>query len=507
MLLMKPYLISFILIIAFTTVSAQLEPKWVNYATRSSAYPSSRYLTGFASEINNQGVDQNALLDRLEGVAKDQLVENIMVDIRSITTLNIHNVNTETQETFKHNSTSFSQAKINGLKVEKYYDAKKKFAYAFAYAEKNDVITLYQNEISQQLNNIQTAMASAKSLDKQSALKKYFETQPAFRTIEEAQTLIVTLTARFDDPALKRNEANELKIQVDERINALRNSNQLSLDEAASYLAFGLTLQTGAVGNAIRLANFTYQDTPMGSPFSRRFRSMLEQSLVTEGKYNVLDASSKAKGFILTGSYWEEKDKLKVTALLRDDTSGDAIASVSCFIPLASLEQSGVDFKPENYKDAMTNMKMFAKDELKGGELQVEVLTNKGKDGQIYSEGETLKLFVRANRECYVRFIYHLADGSKVLLLDNYYINRDKVNQVYELPYTFECAEPFGVETLQVNAQTEMFEPLTTKNESGYEFIQENTEQILVKTRGFKKKEGEVLKAEEIMMITTMKTL
>jgi hypothetical protein len=300
---------------------------------------------------------------------------------------------------------------------------------------------------------------------------------------------------------------NELRVSVDSNINTLRNSNKLSLDEAANFLAFGFSMQSGEMKTPVKLANFTYQDTPMGSPFSRRFRGMLEQSLINQAHYNVVDPEVKSQGMVLTGSYWEEGDKLKVTALLRNETNGDAVASASCYIPIESLQQLSVDFKPENYKDAMTNMKMFAKDEMKGGELQVEVLTNKGKDGQIFSEGEMMKLFVRANRECYLRFIYHLADGSKVLLLDNYYINRDKVNQVYELPYTFECAEPFGVETLQLNAQTEVFEPLTVRSESGYDFIQENTEQILVKTRGFKKKEGEVLKAEEIVMFTTMKTL
>jgi hypothetical protein len=488
-------------------VHAQVEPRWVNYISRNSQYPSSTYLTGFASEINTSGADQNELLSRLELVAKDQLVENIMVDIRSISTLNIHNVNTETQETFKHNSTSFSQAKISGLKVEKYYDTKKKIGYAFAFAEKNDVVKLYTNEIEKQIGIVQSAIASAKNLDKQQALKKYFETQSAFRTIEEAQTLIVTLTTKFEDPALKRALVNELRVSVDTNINTLRNSNKLSLDEAANFLAFGFSMQSREMKIPVKLANFTYQDTPMGSPFSRRFRGMLEQSLINEAHYNVVDPAMKSQGMVLTGSYWEEGDKLKITGLLRNETNGDAVASVSCYIPLSSLEQLNIDFKPENYKDAMTNMKMFAKDEMKGGELQVEVLTNKGKDGQIFSEGEMMKLFVRANRECYVRFIYHLADGSKVLLLDNYYINRDKVNQVYELPYTFECAEPFGVETLQLNAQTEVFEPLTVRSESGYDFIQENTEQILVKTRGFKKKEGEVLKAEEIVMFTTMKSL
>lgn len=494
-----------ILLITYTSiVIAQVEPKWVNYITRTNSYPTSTYLSGFASEINTNGVDQNELLGKLEGLAKDQLVENIMVDIRSISTLNIHNVNTETQETFKHNSTSFSQAKIAGLKVERYYDAKKKTGYAFAYAEKNDVIQLYLNEIEKELASIKTAMTSAASLDKQGALKKYFETQPSFRTIEEAQTLIVTLTANFDNPALKRKETSDLKVAVDEKINALRNSSQLTLDEAANFIAYGLGLQTGPVKTSVRLASFTYQDTPMGSPFSRRFGTMLEQSLINEARYNVVDANAQTKGFVLTGSYWEEKDKLKVTALLRNETTGEALGSASCYIPISVLAQNNVDFKPENYHDAMSNMKMFAKDEMKGGDLQVEVVTNKGKDAQIFSEGEAMRLFVRANRECYLRFIYHLADGSKVLLLDNYYVNRDKVNLLYELPYTFECAEPFGVETLQLNAQTEQFEPLNVKSENGYDFILENTEQILVKTRGFKKKDAEVLKAEEIVVFTTM---
>ncbi|HYF68449.1 MAG TPA: hypothetical protein VD884_09940 [Ohtaekwangia sp.] len=501
---MRLYLVCFFMLVVLL-VKAQPEPKWINYTLRTNMYPSAEYLTGFASEINTQNVDQNELLSKLEGVSKNQLVENIMVDIRSISTLNIHNVNSETQETFRHNSTSFSQAKVSGLKTERYYDVKKKTGYAFSYALKRDVIKLYTNEIDQKLAEIRTAITSAKSLDKQNSLKKYFTTQSSFRTIEEAQTLISTLTAKYDDATLKRAQVNELKLQVDEKINALRNSNQLSLDEAAGFLAFGLSLQTGQLSKSLRLANFTYRDTPMASPFSRKLRNVLEQTLVTESKYNVVNETSRSQGFVLTGTYWEDKDKLKVTSLLRDEITGDAIASASCYIPLSSL--SDIAFMPENYHDAMVNMKVFARDEMKGGELQVEVMTNKGKDGEIYDEGEIMKLFVRTNRECYVRFIYHLADGSKVLLLDNYYINRDNVNLVYELPYTFECAEPFGVETLQVNAQTAMFEPLTTHHADGYEFIDENTEQILVKTRGFKRKDDEILKAEKIMVITTMKSL
>ena len=142
-----------------------------------------------------------------------------------------------------------------------------------------------------------------------------------------------------------------------------------------------------------------------------------------------------------------------------------------------------------------------------GGDLNIEIWTGKGTDNLIYEEDELLKLFVRANKECYIRLIYYLADGSKVLLLDNYYIDMAKVNVVYELPYTFQCAEPFGVETLQMNAQNKTFDLLKFTSEYGYDFLTDNMETILAKTRGFKRVSAdkeELIKAEKRLVFTTI---
>jgi hypothetical protein len=79
------------------------------------------------------------------------------------------------------------------------------------------------------------------------------------------------------------------------------------------------------------------------------------------------------------------------------------------------------------------------------------------------------------------------------------------VNKVYQLPDEFICAEPFGAELLQVNAQTEKFEPLVTKMQYGYNFITDDIGEIIKKNRGFKKLDNDkVLKAENRMIITTM---
>lgn len=139
-------------------------------------------------------------------------------------------------------------------------------------------------------------------------------------------------------------------------------------------------------------------------------------------------------------------------------------------------------------------MKAFKTDELTGGGFLAEIWTNKGDENLIYTEGEKLKLYVRINRESYIRVIYHMADGSKVLMVDNYYVGSDKVNTVYELPFEFECAEPFGVETLQLNAQTKAFDALNTTQQYGYDFISEKLNDILVNTRGFKKVTSNVFK-------------
>jgi len=90
-------------------------------------------------------------------------------------------------------------------------------------------------------------------------------------------------------------------------------------------------------------------------------------------------------------------------------------------------------------------------------------------------------------------------------LLDNYMIGPSLVNQVFELPKVFKCAPPYGVELLQVNAQTSLFEPLSTRQQGGYKFITDDLNTIVSKTRGFvPDEEGEAVTEKQIT-ITTLK--
>ncbi len=494
-------------------------PAWIKYQKRVLKYPESIYLTGFSSETNYYGDDENELIARCEENAKKELTEAVKVSIKSITVSGTNNVNTglsqETYEYIKQSSVSVSGLDIAGLIMQHYYDKKKKTAYAFCYVKRSDLITHYKQKVNTGLKDLEAKKQFADDLLKadlqQKALKAYFECLPILREIEEAQAILAAMGKR-DEVSLKKDKTIQLKSEIDHGINQLNSVAKNSISDLAFFIANGLNMQVKDLKGKVKLSSFTYEDTRMGSPFAKRLHKELEQKLVSETAleiHNIQYANQYKKqsllDYIITGTYWEDSDYLKIIVVLRDFKTGKAIASVESKLSKAFCEKNKLAYLPANFIEVNTNRKNFLENEVIGGDLSLEVWTNKGANDLLFTEGDTLRLFLRVNKPCYIRFVYYLADGSKVLLLDNYYIGIDKVNKVYELPEKFVCAEPFGAELLLVNAQTKKFDPLNTKKQYGYEFILDDVPVILANTRGFKKIEkGEVMRAENSIVITTM---
>ena len=188
-------------------------------------------------------------------------------------------------------------------------------------------------------------------------------------------------------------------------------------------------------------------------------------------------------------------------------SDGAITASVETTVENSVIQTANLSLKSQNFKEAFADQKVFRTDEVIGGGLMLEAWTDKGDENTLYAEGDTMKVFVRVNIPCNIRFIYHLADGARVLLLDNHYIDQSKVNKVYEIPEEFVCAPPFGAEVLQVFASTAEFEKAETKNVDGYDVLVEDLDKFLVKTRGMKKikdDQKKILQAEQRIVITTM---
>jgi len=348
MMVMKNSILLFFLLITAFGAFAQ-KPSWINAQARSASYPEQQYFIGYAYELNTQNKSHEDLLEKLKGFARTDLIQSIQVAIKSVTSMDVENKNGKSSQYLKQASTSLSQANIVGLKYEIYYDTKTKEAFAFCYALKSEVVAYYKNTVSTKITAIQNKIEIAKKAietgDKKNALKAYFDCMPLFREIEEAQGLLVVLNIK-DEISLKEEDSKQLKVDVNKGIFALYSGKSLSLDDVAYFIAYSLKMQTGELQDQVSLDKFLYQDTELPSSFSSRFGSSLEQSLVKE-TFKLLKTGKAV--CVLSGTYWEDGENIKIIAILRNSETSKAIASAECLLSKSWLKSNNIDYIPDNF--------------------------------------------------------------------------------------------------------------------------------------------------------------
>jgi hypothetical protein len=508
---MKPVLsLLFLLHFTFYTLhfSYSQSPGWVNYESRLQQYPAGNYLTGFTSQIVRETDNPEDVKRMLLENARTQLVESISISIRSEATLNVENYNAKTLEIFKQASSSISQADLTGLQSGEYYDTRKKEAYAFVWLNKADYLNSLKNSLLSETEQLTGKLESAQKLaaagNKEAALKIYYNSMCDIREIEGKLAIVLALGSEAS-----ANRVSELETMIIKGISDLQSSPHGTLEELCLFLADALKHQLSSTDRQkmIRAGSFTWMDTRMGSDFAVQLQSTLKTRLVSEG-FNV-SASESTSGragdnLTLSGTCWPAGAALKVIANITGEGSGKILASAENFLPLSWLDERKIACLPPNYQSAIALDKELATDELTGEGLVIKLWTDKGNSNPVYRNDELMKVWVQVNRPCFVRLIYYLADGSRVLLLDSWYVDEEKVNTPYLLPQRFVCAAPFGAEVLQMVAQTEQFRPLAVKSEGGYDFISDSDKQIMIATRGMKKEKPALLIAEKRMNITTI---
>jgi hypothetical protein len=503
-----------LLVALFSQSGLCQEPAWIDPIRRGSQYPSEKFLVSFKSEYYSKDEKIENKVDRMLKLAKSDLVEQIHVDISSKATLNLENLNSESLEEFRQASTSTSEAKLTGLKTATWTDKKRREVYAMAWINISDLIQASRTDLADKemrvAQKIESAekMASSGNLDK--ALTAYYECFPLIRAMESDIATII---------ALGREQVNTPTAPVEEKvlqgIAALRKGKELTLDQACYFLADGLRQQLGdrVKDETFTMGSFTYQDSRMGSDFSARLQSTLEQKLINAG-FPVKEMVATVAGdpgtggskspLMVSGTYWEEGDNLKLIVNLKELQRKTGVASVEEMLPMSWLNSAGVACKPDNYQAALDRQKAMARTDAPSAGLQVDVWTNRGGENPLFAKGDTMLIYMQANRPCFIRLVYYLADGQKTLLADNYEIREDKAGKVFAFPDPFVCDAPFGAEALQLAAQTEPFKPLNTKKENGYEFITDDVNGILANTRGMKNVNKQLLHAEKRVEVTTV---
>ncbi len=519
---------AFFLLLLFPFFLRAEVPDWVKNQGKSAKYSELRYLTGFGMAKVDKNGNRADAVQLASDNAKKNLIERIRVNVSS-------NVVSKNEETEKKYSTYFSTAvqstasmDLQGLETQSYYDDDQEMMYALATVSRENIATVYGRRVGDLRSQIQEHITNGRKYDDENqrtkALSEYLACYPLFRQLEEAETVLIagqTNEAKaFGELDASVKNDNLSVSTVRQAVDKLVQRPINTVDDLAWYLVFTLKGQADLQGKGVMVIPFTYQDTRLGSPFSRYFKQALEAKAVETAQWQVVQQSTNfqprsrdiAREFaqasgaevVLSGTYWELPEGVKVQALLRSVADSRVIGSAEQVVPASVIQSSNQSLKPQNFKEAFSDQKDFRTGEVIGGGLNLEVWTNKGVDNLMFTRGEHMTVYVRVNMPCYVRFIYHLASGERTLLMNSHYIDETKVNKVYQIPQDFECDAPYGGEVLQVFARTEEFDPVETVEKDGYKYLKEDLKKFLVATRGFKAVKQATMQTEQRLTITSM---
>jgi hypothetical protein len=499
---------------------------WVGSNGESRRYPENQFVTGYGVEGLATGTTKEDASQRAVDNARSQLIQKIRVSLRSVVSRMQEETNRSVADYFSSATQATASLELQGLQWET--DFSQNVAYAFAYAEREMLAKSSADKAKriryQVRDHLSFAQQHEKSGQRTKALEEYLACLKLFSELEDAEAVlaVVRTGSKEEYATLDSTLKNDQTMINDVRQGMQRVSERPidKIEDIAWYIAFCLQKQAVVKDPTLMVTPLTYQDTKMSSPFARYFQQLLETKLFEITKWTVVQpksdvtpkgnniardyAAASGASLVLTGTYWERGDVINFIVDLRDVSKGAIVASVEFPVKLTVVQQGGREIKPQNFAQAYSDQKVFNQDEVVAGGLSLDAWTNKGAENIIYAGGEKMKVYVRVNLPCYIRFVYHQADRSRVLLLDNYYIDQSKVNMVYEIPEEFECSSPYGGETLQIFARNDKFEEIQTITKDERQYFAEDLQKFMASTRGFKKAKPKAMQAESRVVITTM---
>jgi len=201
-------------------LNAQKEPAWMMDSWRTEQYPSNVYLTGFAQDAINKNETNADAIGRVTAMAQGNLSERIISSVKSVSDSYSQSVmegNSESvKETFKSEIQVSTDIVINGINVESYI--KDNIVYAFAYANKYEIIGYYKANLKMKVQQIEGYLNTARELEEKREKKKakdeFNKTLPIFNEITEAQGVLIALDKNITDNDLHKEKSMKLYNEV-----------------------------------------------------------------------------------------------------------------------------------------------------------------------------------------------------------------------------------------------------------------------------------------------------
>ena len=344
------------------------------------------------------------------------------------------------------------------------------------------------------------------SNEKSKAFQEIHSASRLFDQIE--QNIIVYISLGGEEISSLRNEIS--RAELDDKLRLLRNKDIHTIEDAAISLSFILS-EEFTQNEKIIIFPFNYENTQFGSQFSGYFQKKMIDAFFLSQKISIVkeSAGKMFNGSRLYGNYWVKGDTIEIITTLYDSL-GISSGSAQISFPKNIVSGQNINMAPQNINFALKEDMLFSKQSSAYGNMNFYFWTNHGNENPYFSEGDSVKFFIQVDEPCYISIIYHLANGIRSPLYENFYVGMAQVNQVLELPYEAVCYPPFGIEKIQAFASSEKMPAInltqTTIEGITYKVLAEDLDTFLSRTRGLILNSSKYRKrAERIITVTTTK--
>jgi hypothetical protein len=518
-LLLIPH--SFLCGLALLVLPADQKPDWVRNPGISSQYPEREYLTGYGICAEGAGTDhvRSAAISR--NSAKRNVIERLRVFIHSTSADSI----SENRGILLSSSSMIVQAtsglEISGLGWVDFFDEEHATWHTLAYLSRSLLDRTCEEKarrLSTEINRrFDIARHLEESRDLKSARDHYIVCFRLLHELEEARVFqtVARSSGPQSTPVWPYSPKTPSEHIFQEALVRLNQGPATSLEDLSYRLVRELKEQVPDDSVFVLTRPPSLRNTEIGSSFSYLLGTLVNFRLHSLAHWSVAMDSRALQNpispdtgttHVLDGTYWEGQDDIKVMLTLYQRTDRRIMGIAESNIAKSILQIAGIDWQPRNLSKAIRDQARLSQGEQAGNGLCLDAWTSKGIERIILRNGERIRLFLRVNHPCYIRCIYHLVDGRRTLLVDNYKVEQKSTNTDIALPYEFECAAPFGVEVIQMFAQTTPFSDARTSTQEGYTLLVDDIEQVLAQTRGITRLRPLTLQAESRITVTTLDT-
>jgi len=215
---------------------------------------------------------------------------------------------------------------------------------------------------------------------------------------------------------------------------------------------------------------------------------MVEDLIVIDTE-EIVDKAKELKADIyLSGVYWLNDNGLKINAKLVDTEKGTLISTARVIIAIKEINiadlkpfpQENQDIKPSSYTSVpsydLVVDKLYFKEEEKH-RFNIDIWTNKKE----YEVGDTLTIYVKSHRDCYLNLLDIGTSGKLTILFPNSFYSNNFIRggRTYSIPgdfgrFNIDVVEPEGVERIKAIATLEPFTLVAGKITQGFYSIEKD---------------------------------